>query len=125
MPRNIARQFPRVLAAALVITCAGCGPFGYLKKVAVDATRAVEDAKFRIEAEYELAERPSRLAASLEYCFGMLEPGGGFHLHDLAVGEGHLQDDRHDEPPFIGKLEFIEVMLRFKGFYFSGLELVG
>ena len=52
MPRNIARQFPRVLAAALVITCAGCGPFGYLKKVAVDATRAVEDAKAAGAEEY-------------------------------------------------------------------------
>ncbi len=52
MPRNIARQFPRVLAVALAITCAGCGPFGYLKKVAVDATRAVEDAKAAGAEEY-------------------------------------------------------------------------
>lgn len=32
------------LATAVVLT-AGCGPFGYLKKVAVDASRAVADAE--------------------------------------------------------------------------------
>ncbi|HWB75773.1 MAG TPA: DUF4398 domain-containing protein [Nannocystaceae bacterium] len=32
------------LAAAVVLS-AGCGPFGYLKKVAVDASRAVADAE--------------------------------------------------------------------------------
>jgi hypothetical protein len=33
------------LAGVLVLVGAGCGPFGYLKKVAVDASRAVADAE--------------------------------------------------------------------------------
>ncbi len=38
------RLFPFLTLAALVLS-AGCGPFGYLKKVAKDASRAVADAE--------------------------------------------------------------------------------
>jgi hypothetical protein len=38
------RLFPILYLAALV-SSAGCGPFGYLKKVAKDASRAVADAE--------------------------------------------------------------------------------
>jgi hypothetical protein len=38
------RLFP-ILSLAALVTSAGCGPFGYLKKVAVDASRAVADAE--------------------------------------------------------------------------------
>lgn len=44
MPRQLSRS-SRVLAVAVALLCAGCGPFGYLKKVATDATRAVADAE--------------------------------------------------------------------------------
>lgn len=37
---------------ALVVATAGCGPFGYLKKVATDATRAVADAEAAGAEEY-------------------------------------------------------------------------
>lgn len=43
---------PRIIALACVIACAGCGPFGYLKKVATDATRAVADAEAAGAEEY-------------------------------------------------------------------------
>jgi hypothetical protein len=47
---------PRLIALACVIACviacAGCGPFGYLKKVATDATRAVADAEAAGAEEY-------------------------------------------------------------------------
>jgi hypothetical protein len=36
----------------LVFSSAGCGPFGYLKKVATDATRAVADAEAAGAEEY-------------------------------------------------------------------------
>lgn len=36
----------------MVVTSAGCGPFGYLKKVASDATRAVSDAEAAGAEEY-------------------------------------------------------------------------
>ncbi len=36
----------------MVVTSAGCGPFGYLKKVASDATRAVADAEAAGAEEY-------------------------------------------------------------------------
>ncbi len=39
-------------AAALVVSGAGCGPFGYLKKVATDATRAVAEAEAAGAEEY-------------------------------------------------------------------------
>jgi hypothetical protein len=37
---------------ALAIVCAGCGPFGYLKKVATDASRAVAEAEAAGAEEY-------------------------------------------------------------------------
>jgi hypothetical protein len=37
---------------AVIVTSAGCGPFGYLKKVATDATRAVADAEAANAEEY-------------------------------------------------------------------------
>jgi glucose-6-phosphate isomerase len=55
VPRREAREFsvprlssrhPRVLAAVAVLALStGCGPFGYLKKVATDASRAVAEAE--------------------------------------------------------------------------------
>lgn len=33
------------MSVAALVTAAGCGPFGYLKKVAKDASKAVADAK--------------------------------------------------------------------------------
>jgi len=36
----------------MVVASAGCGPFGYLKKVATDATRAVADAEAAGAEEY-------------------------------------------------------------------------
>lgn len=44
MPRHSAR-IPGVLALAVLALSTGCGPFGYLKKVATDATRAVAEAE--------------------------------------------------------------------------------
>jgi hypothetical protein len=44
VPRRIPRRL-RVLAIVIVALGAGCGPFGYLKKVARDASRAVGDAE--------------------------------------------------------------------------------
>lgn len=49
------RVLSRVAAFSLVaasLVCAGCGPFGYLKKVATDATRAVADAEAAGAEEY-------------------------------------------------------------------------
>ena len=48
----MSRLLPRLFALACVVTCAGCGPFGYLKKVASDATRAVADAEAAGAEEY-------------------------------------------------------------------------
>lgn len=42
---SAARGGTVALAAVLALVGAGCGPFGYLKKVAVDASRAVADAE--------------------------------------------------------------------------------
>jgi hypothetical protein len=39
-------------ALLIVLTSAGCGPFGYLKRVASDATRAVADAEAAGAEEY-------------------------------------------------------------------------
>lgn len=44
------RSFIRLSALATVVACAGCGPFGYLKKTAKDASMAVADAE-RVDAE--------------------------------------------------------------------------
>lgn len=44
MPRHSAR-ISGVLAVAVLALSTGCGPFGYLKKVATDATRAVAEAE--------------------------------------------------------------------------------
>lgn len=48
--------FPRIatlsLLAMMSIVCAGCGPFGYLKKVATDASRAVAEAEAAGAEEY-------------------------------------------------------------------------
>ncbi len=44
------RSFIRLTALATVVACAGCGPFGYLKKTAKDASMAVADAE-RVDAE--------------------------------------------------------------------------
>lgn len=41
-----------VLASVWAIACAGCGPFGYLKKVAADASRAVAEAEAAGAEEY-------------------------------------------------------------------------
>jgi hypothetical protein len=49
------RVLSRVAAFSLVaasLVCAGCGPFGYLKKVATDASRAVADAEAAGAEEY-------------------------------------------------------------------------
>ena len=44
------RSLFRLFAIAAAVSCAGCGPFGYLKKTAKDASMAVADAE-RAEAE--------------------------------------------------------------------------
>jgi hypothetical protein len=44
VPRHSAR-ISGVLAVAVLALSTGCGPFGYLKKVATDATRAVAEAE--------------------------------------------------------------------------------
>lgn len=44
--------FGRVALLVVVVASAGCGPFGYLKKVASDATRAVADAEAAGAEEY-------------------------------------------------------------------------
>lgn len=49
------RVFTRIAAFSLVavsLVCAGCGPFGYLKKVATDASRSVADAEAAGAEEY-------------------------------------------------------------------------
>ena len=54
-PKN-RHVFPRIaalsLASMMSIVCAGCGPFGYLKKVATDANRAVAEAEAANAEEY-------------------------------------------------------------------------
>lgn len=54
MARSFAREFsvprlssliPSVLAVSVLALSTGCGPFGYLKKVATDASRAVAEAE--------------------------------------------------------------------------------
>ncbi len=45
-------QFLSMSAALGIVLCAGCGPFGYLKKVAKDATRSVADAEAVGAQEY-------------------------------------------------------------------------
>lgn len=52
MPRSTARLSSRLIALVAVVACAGCGPFGYLKKVATDATRAVAEAEAAGAEEY-------------------------------------------------------------------------
>ena len=52
MPRSTARLTTRFIALAVVFACAGCGPFGYLKKVASEATRAVAEAEAAGAEEY-------------------------------------------------------------------------
>jgi len=52
MSRALSRFVPRSLAAGLVLVLAGCGPFGYLKKVASDASRAVAEAEAAGAEEY-------------------------------------------------------------------------
>ncbi|PRQ02230.1 hypothetical protein ENSA5_25650 [Enhygromyxa salina] len=52
MTRAVSRVAPRLFALGLAVACAGCGPFGYLKKVATDATRAVADAEAAGAEEY-------------------------------------------------------------------------
>ncbi|NVB42964.1 DUF4398 domain-containing protein [Pseudenhygromyxa sp. WMMC2535] len=52
MPRSTARHIPRLIALAAIVACAGCGPFGYLKKVASEATRAVAEAEAAGAEEY-------------------------------------------------------------------------
>lgn len=52
MPRSTARLTTRVLALSALVVCAGCGPFGYLKKVATDASRAVAKAEAAGAEEY-------------------------------------------------------------------------
>lgn len=42
----------KTAACALVVFCIGCGPFGYLKKVSVDASRAVGQAEKAGAAQY-------------------------------------------------------------------------
>lgn len=42
----------QISAVVVVALCAGCGPFGYLKKVAKDASRSVADAKAVGAEEY-------------------------------------------------------------------------
>lgn len=44
MPKLMRRLIP-VLSVAVLAAATGCGPFGYLKKVAKDASRAVADAE--------------------------------------------------------------------------------
>ncbi|WP_181234268.1 DUF4398 domain-containing protein [Enhygromyxa salina] len=51
-PRFATRLATRLIGLACVVACAGCGPFGYLKKVATDATRAVADAEAAGAEEY-------------------------------------------------------------------------
>lgn len=49
----VPRHRAGLLALALMsIVCAGCGPFGYLKKVATDASRAVAEAEAAGAEEY-------------------------------------------------------------------------
>lgn len=45
MPAPTPKRLMIAAVAATVVLTAGCGPFGYLKKVAVDASRAVADAE--------------------------------------------------------------------------------
>lgn len=53
MSRTFSRFTARTLAAAgLALLMAGCGPFGYLKKVATDASRAVSEAEAAGAEEY-------------------------------------------------------------------------
>lgn len=44
------RRLLQLISLAALVVGAGCGPFGYLKKVAKDASKAVADAK-AVEAE--------------------------------------------------------------------------
>lgn len=43
---------PRLIGLAVVTACVGCGPFGYLKNVASEATRAVAEAEAAGAEEY-------------------------------------------------------------------------
>lgn len=54
LQRGTTRLAPLALLGLLatVVASAGCGPFGYLKKVATDATRAVADAEAAGAEEY-------------------------------------------------------------------------
>ncbi len=49
MPKPF-RRIVQLTSVALLVTGVGCGPFGYLKKVAKDASKAVADAE-AVEAE--------------------------------------------------------------------------
>jgi hypothetical protein len=51
VPRLLKSSF-QISAVVAVALCAGCGPFGYLKKVAKDASRSVADAKAVGAEEY-------------------------------------------------------------------------
>jgi len=52
VPRSPARLTSQFIALAAVVACAGCGPFGYLKKVASEATRVVAEAEAAGAEEY-------------------------------------------------------------------------
>lgn len=52
LDRPVRTRAPRLIAALVAIACVGCGPFGYLKKVATDATRAVAEAEAAGAEEY-------------------------------------------------------------------------
>jgi hypothetical protein len=51
-PRGTQGRFLAPLLLVTVAVSAGCGPFGYLKKVATDASRAVADAEAAGAEEY-------------------------------------------------------------------------
>lgn len=52
MSRVLSRFAARSLVIGLTLVMSGCGPFGYLKKVASDATRAVSEAEAAGAEEY-------------------------------------------------------------------------